>query len=103
METLHAGPISVKYDNGFLRRISCGETEVLRMIYFALRDHNWNTLKSVIENESISINEKDFEITYDCFHIDGGVNVMKWKGKIEGKSDGTILFEIHGVALENFA
>lgn len=75
---------------------------MLRMIYFALRDHNWNTINSVIENENISINENDFEITYDCFHIDGGVDVMQWEGKIQGNTDGSILFEIHGRVLENF-
>ncbi len=102
MKTLQAGSISVKYDNGFLRRISYGETEVLRMIYFALRDHNWDTIGSVVENESISANEMDFIITYDCFHMDGGVCVMEWKVRIEGKPDGTIIFEIQGRAMENF-
>lgn len=102
MRTLQAGPISAGYENGFLRRITYGETEVLRMIYFALRDHNWNTLPSQIENEDLDISDDGFTITYDCAHLDGGVTVMEWKGKIEGKSDGTIVFEIAGTARENF-
>ena len=68
MNKLQAGPLSVRYDYGFLRRITYGETEVLRMIYFALRDHNWNTIDLHIENENITINENNFQITYDCFH-----------------------------------
>lgn len=102
MKTLQAGSISVKYDNGFLRRISYGETEVLRMIYFALRDHNWNTIGFSIENERISSNENEFLITYDYFNADGGIDVMEWKAKIEGKPDGTLTFEIQGTVLEDF-
>jgi len=102
MKILQAGPIRVGYENGFLRRISYSEKEVLRMIYFALRDHNWNTLSGPIENENIAIRDKGFEIIYDCFNLDGGVTVMEWNGKITGKPDGTIIFEIQGKAREDF-
>ncbi|MEX2234962.1 MAG: hypothetical protein WD824_22560 [Cyclobacteriaceae bacterium] len=102
MTKLQAGPITALYENGFLRRISYGETEVLRMIYFALRDQNWNTLTSQIENENLSIEEDHFEISYDCFHPYGGATAMEWKCSIAGQSDGTLRFEIRGVALKNF-
>lgn len=102
MKKLYAGPLTAAYENGFLRRICYGETEVLRMIYFALRDHNWNTFTSQVENETMTISEGQFEIQYDCYHLDGGVSLMKWKGKIAGTQDGTIVFEIHGTALEDF-
>lgn len=102
MKTLQAGSISAKYDNGFLRRISYGESEVLRMIYFAFRDHNWNTLGFSIENERISSNENEFLITYDYFNVDGGIDVMEWKAKVEGRPNGILIFEIQGTVLENF-
>ena len=102
MKLLKAGPLRIGYENGFLRRISYGDAEILRMIYFALRDHNWNTLVSQIENEVIYTNGTQFEITYDCFHIDGGVAVMQWKAGIKGRHDGRIVFEIEGKVNENF-
>ena len=102
MKLFKAGPLTIGYENGFLRRIAYGESEVLRMIYFALRDHNWNTLNSQVENEVIVVNADDFEITYDCFHLDGGVTVMEWRGRIRGNSDGSIIFEIRGAARETF-
>jgi hypothetical protein len=102
MKKLYAGPLTAYYENGFLRRICYGETEVLRMIYFALRDHNWNTFTSRIENETMTISDGQFEIEYDCYHVDGGVSLMEWKGKIKGEQNGTIVFEIHGTALEDF-
>lgn len=102
MKTFQAGPVSAGYENGFLRRIRYGETEIIRMIYFALRDHNWNTLASKIENEVVIIGEDHFKISYDCRHVDDGVTIMEWKGKIEGKSDGTINFEIRGTTVRDF-
>lgn len=102
MKMLQAGPLAAGYENGFLRRIAYGENEVLRMIYFALRDHNWNTFPCHIENENISFSDTEFQITYDCFNSDGGVTVMEWKASIHGKDDGSITFELRGSATENF-
>lgn len=102
MKKLQAGVLTAGYENGFLRRIKYGETEVLRMIYFALRDHNWNTLQSEIENENITIDDDTFRITYDCYNMDGGVTVMEWKAIISGNANSTISFEIHGKANEDF-
>ena len=102
MKILHAGPLTAGYENGFLRRISYGENEVLRMIYFALRDHNWNTFPHVIEREDISHDDAGFRIRYESFNASGGVTFMEWKATIEGRADGTIIFEIHGTATEDF-
>ena len=99
---LQAGPLTVGYENGFLRRITYDGTEVLRMIYFALRDHNWVTIRSEIENEDLRSSDSAFDITYDCVQLHGGTIVMEWKGRIAGKPDGTIVFEIQGIAKENF-
>src|SRR5687768_7840087 len=102
MKKLHAGALTAGYENGSLRRITYGQTEVLRMIYFALRDHNWNTVQSQIENENITLGDDSFDISYDCFNLDGGVTVMEWKGVITGKADGTIIFELNGRATDDF-
>lgn len=102
MKILDAGPLRCGYENGFLRRVTYADNEVLRMIYFALRDHNWNTMNCRIENEILSANDEDFEITYDLMHLDGGVQLMKWKGLIRGERDGVITFQIEGTATSDF-
>lgn len=102
MKKLQAGPLNLVYDNGFIRRISYGQTELLRMIYFALRDHNWNTLPHHIENEELFIEDDQFRIAYDCNHTEGGVEIMEWKCTIEGHPDGGIVFEITGRMKETF-
>lgn len=102
MKTLYAGPVKAGYEQGFLRRITYGGTEILRMIYFALRDHNWNTISGEINNETIAVNDSSFQIAYEYANTDGGVTVMEWKANIEGRSDGTITFEIHGTVTADF-
>lgn len=102
MNKYTAGAISVMYDHGFLRRIAYGETEILRMIYFALRDHNWNTIPHRIENEQIVNQKNGFQIQFDCFHSRDGVDVMAWTANIEGLPDGTLVYEITGKALADF-
>ena len=42
--TLKAGHLSMVYDKGNLRYISIGNHEVIRMIYFAVRDKEWLTI-----------------------------------------------------------
>ncbi len=102
MKILYAGPVCLLYENGFIRRIRYQGTEVVRMIYFALRDHNWNTLNHDIENELIENDGDRFRIAYDCSHIEEGTPVMDWKVTIAGEPDGTIVFDITGKTLRDF-
>ncbi len=102
MKTLYAGPVRLVYENGFLRRITYRNSEVIRMIYFALRDHNWNTMVHDITNEEIESLDNEFRLAYESTHINGGVSVMSWKTEIVGKADGVITFEIRGRMLEDF-
>ncbi len=97
---LHAGPIQILYDRGFLRYLKYGDSEVLRMIYFALRDENWTTYQPIIENEHLDIQPDQFNITYDCFHEEDGQRIYSWKARLRGYSNGTIEFEINGLALK---
>jgi len=42
--SLKAGELQCLYETGKLRYIRRGETELIRMIYGAVRDDNWGTL-----------------------------------------------------------
>ena len=99
MLQLQAGKFSLNYENGFIRYILNGKTEVIRMIYFAFRDESWTTYQLIIENEKI-VKEKDsFLIEYDCLNKKEEKTIFKWKVRIEGNQDGSIVFAIHGEAL----
>lgn len=102
MNLLHAGIFSVNYHQGFLRYISIGDTEILRMIYFALRDHNWSNVPHRIINEIIDQTNDSFKINYECIHTSETIEVLHWKVSIEGKPDGTIVFQIIGTVLKDF-
>jgi len=96
---LHAGPVQMLYESGFLRYITYGETEILRMIYFALRDENWATLSLQTEQEVTDIQADHFTIEYDAYHEKDGRRIFQWRVSISGFADGSLEFMIRGRAL----
>lgn len=90
------------YERGFLRYIGYRESEILRMIYFALRDENWNTCEHVITHEEKDISWETFVIDYQSVHRKDGENIIRWKCKIEGFPDSRVRFTIDGEVLQNF-
>lgn len=58
------GAVSMVYEAGNLRCISTGEIELIRMIYFAVRDKDWLTIPPVITDEKINKRGDGFEIGY---------------------------------------
>ncbi|MEZ4901711.1 MAG: hypothetical protein R2822_08120 [Spirosomataceae bacterium] len=99
---LRAGSFHILYEKGFLRQIKQDDLEIIRMMYFALRDHNWGTFSYVIENEVIENHQNHFWITYTLLHLDeSSYPIFAWEVKIEGKADNTIVFEIAGKALQD--
>ncbi|GAB3259813.1 hypothetical protein GCM10027347_23690 [Larkinella harenae] len=98
---LRAGPLTMLYDNGFLRYIRLGDHEVLRLIYHAVRDHNWATATHRIENEVVELGDNSFRINYTCF-CQYETAALRWQCEITGDPDGTIQFTIDGEALSEF-
>ncbi len=97
---LRAGPLRMDYQNGFLRHFGYGGEEVLRMIYFALRDENWETYAPHLSNETGDIQPDSFKISYQCHHENkDGQPVFRWNVTLAGKADGTVTFEIEGETL----
>ena len=98
---LKAGNLTCLYENGNLRRIKKDQTEILRMIYVAVRDEHWDTAHYTIENENIEQTEKSFRITYTAVYYYLSV-VYKADVLIEGKDDHSIAFTMNGEALSAF-
>ena len=99
---LTAGPFTILYENGFLRYVRYGEREIVRMIYFALRDENWGTYQLFIEDESMEILSDSFAIRYKCYHKNSEEKVFSWNVLINASPIGEIVFEIHGERPMNF-
>jgi D-apionolactonase len=96
-----AGALSVDYASGGLRNIRVGTREVVRMIYFTLRDHNWGTVIPEIKNEKISIQPDAFNITFEAVYREESINFI-FKCAISGSPDNVITFDIEGRALFEF-
>ena len=50
---IKAGPLNLIYEAGDLRYIKFNEIEIVRRVYIAVRDHNWDTITSTISNVEI--------------------------------------------------
>jgi D-apionolactonase len=100
---LQAGTLSARYENGSLRYIRLGDQEVLRGIYFALRDDQWNTLPTRITNENLTITDRSFHLTFVCSHVDGDTEIIRWQCELTGDKNNTIRFTIEGTVLQPFS
>jgi len=98
---LKAGELTCIYELGKLRYIRRGNTELIRMIYSAVRNEHWGTLPYSIEDEQVSIQNESFSIQYTAVYMQQAA-VYKAYFNIEGKPDNTISFSMKGEALAAF-
>lgn len=97
---LTSGAISCLYEYGNLRYISYGATEVVRMIYFAVRDEHWNTATYTIENEVVDERDNGFSITYTAQHR---LQQAHFRAEVSIIAEGDRLsFRVKGEALTTF-
>jgi hypothetical protein len=89
--TLQAGALSAVFDNGALRYIKLGDTEVLRAIAFLVRDENWGTFTPEINNLKVKQGKNDFRITYDARCKDAKRS-LSYKAEISCGADGALRF-----------
>lgn len=98
---LCAGPLRMRFENGDLRYIKWGEHEILRRIYAAVRDRNWDTIPAQLSNLECSIEEDSFQISYDATHREREIDFV-WRAEITGDAAGTIRFTFDGEARSTF-
>lgn len=93
--------LSCVYEQGMLRCIMADNTELIRMIYSAVRDHNWGTVPFSVSDEKIIQHKDSFMVSYAAKY---SINSIEYEASffIEGKSDDTISFTMQGKALNDF-
>ena len=89
---LKAGPLSVELENGALRYVRLGGSEMIRAIAFLVRDENWGTFTPAIENLRISEHDGEFTVSYRATCADAKRKLV-YDATITGRSDGSLLFE----------
>ena len=98
---LNAGDLCCLYEDGCLRYIKYKNTELVRMIYPAVRDTRWNTIIPTISNEKIVKNENSFSITYTAYYQADDIRYES-NFTIEGTPDGSLSYTMNGIALASF-
>jgi hypothetical protein len=98
---LKAGKLDVEFQDGDLRYIQYAGRELIRRIYVAIRDVNWNTVPANMTNLAIDTEADRFHVQFDAFHQAGSLE-YRWHASIEGKPDGTIEYTMDGLAGRDF-
>lgn len=100
---LSAGLLSIVFEPelGFVRFVRWGNTEILRGIYAAVRDEVWGTVAPKLSNLRFEESDGHFVIEFDVACVEKAIDFF-WKGRVEGKADGTLRFEFHGEARSAF-
>lgn len=100
---LHAGPIAMVLENGALRYLRLGGQEVIRTIYFALRDQNWGTVPYRLEPGPERVGADSFSVFFDAVHAVGEQDVFRWRVSLTGEASGTVRFTLAGTCLQPFS
>ena len=98
---LHAGPVRMKLLDGELRYLYVGEKEVVRRIYFAVRDGGWGTARVKFSKMEVRKTAGGFVVEMAGVS-DNGKAGFDWTGKITGNSKGEIIFCVEGKTLRDF-
>lgn len=96
---LRAGPLRLWFepDEAFVRYVYAGEVEVLRGVYAAVRDANWGTVPLHLDELHVDQTADAFQLTYTATARAEGI-VFGWNGHLTGTADGTLRFEVEGMA-----
>ena len=84
-----------------LRYVKLGEVELVRRIYAAVRDQNWNTIPGVAVNSELDVREDGFDVRFDVRHANDELD-FSWQGTISGTADGRVSFSLDGRAGRDF-
>jgi len=101
-QNLRAGALQMLREHGSLRYILLDGREVIRGLYFALRDENWGTVPFRIEDEEAFIEPDQFRLRFRAVHTLGDTPVFRWDVEIEGTANSTMTFSLRGIALRPF-
>lgn len=100
---LTAGPLAMMFDTeiAFLRYVRFGGQELVRGVFVAVRDRDWNTIP-------FSIDELNVDQTTDTFSIQFVANssnrdiAFHWQGTIDGTCDGAVRYHFKGESTAPF-
>jgi hypothetical protein len=81
----------------FLRQVRWGEREVVRAIFGAVRDRNWDTILHRIDDLQVSEQEGAFELSFTARSLAASFP-FHWGGRIIGSTEGELTYRFVGKA-----
>ena len=100
-QVLHAGPIRMKFADGQLRYIRVGDKEIVRRIYFGVRDDNWETAMPTYSKMAVESAKDHFTVHLAADCKTGAVD-YSWTGADRRRSRRKSTFTVEGVAGRDF-
>jgi len=98
---VRAGPLSLIIDGVDLRYIRIDAREMLRRIYVAVRDPNWDTIPAAYTNLNLQVDDAQFDLSFDAIHEGNRID-FAWHGRVSGRPDGSIIYAMEGQARATF-
>ncbi len=101
--TLRAGPLTMLFqpDLAFLRHVRLGKEEVVRGVFAAVRDQNWDTIPFELSDLKIDQSSDQFIINFSAV-CDQNEIQFHWAGAIQGLPNGTVCYSFDGKARKEF-
>jgi hypothetical protein len=98
---LQAGPVSLLFEQGELRRIRVGDREVLRRIYLTVRGPDWSTIPPVLSDLRLESSSDSFVMMFrlDCRQDEVD---FTWEVSVRGNPEGVVRFDARGKANRAF-
>lgn len=88
-------------EQGEIRRIKVGDTEILRRLYLAVRGPDWRTIPPQVEDLRVEAGDDSFRAVYAIRHRQDEFD-FTWKVDIEGDAGGRLRFRAEGRAATSF-
>jgi D-apionolactonase len=85
----------------FLRYVRLRDREILRGIFGAVRNRNWDTVGPDVEHVQVREESNGFTVTFEALCCDGDVD-FAWRGEVTGASDGSVRYRFEGEARAPF-
>jgi hypothetical protein len=98
---LRAGPLTMVWEEGGLRYLSCRGYPVLHGVYVAVRDTTWDTIPPVCSDVHLEQGDEAFIMTFSVRHQRNEIDFC-WRGAIRGNADGSVTFTMDGEAHGTF-
>lgn len=99
LRTLRAGPVTLLLDGVDLRYLRIGGTELIRRVYVAVRDVDWDTVPGVVSGLEVEEEDRGFRVSFEVRHARREVD-FAWRGTITGDASGRVEYALDGRAGE---